>query len=383
MSTVVSSTAALSPAGQARRRASALRLSRAQMPPALDVSSPRLSVSQQHQGPKSAFARLSYHVSSPLFDLSTHKLSSPTFSISFTTAETTSKSISPPPPLGYSASSVSDASVYSLSTAAGERPPFDRSASMPVPSFMPSARSLDDQGKEMIDHQLEMLSQLFPKDGHKHGERDSHASASARIESQTDVDIVDITSDYQPTPGEAVNKHDSSRISKLLAEWPAMDDIPDPADESADSDAQSALAKLQAHPSMTDSSPPGGSSMPSVDLTSDSGSHYPSSSVGSSLASRRSVNPHLSVDPARTQKFAVKELELIRRMKDQGVAKRAEKEVRTSSPHSGLLLTLCSRRSRQLSPALSPLRSSGPARALDCRQWASHRQTCSSPTRSR
>jgi hypothetical protein len=264
-----------------------------------------------------------------MFDLSSHQLSSPTFSISFPTTELgSSKSSSPPPALGYSASSVSDASVYSLSTAAGERPPFDRSASMP--QFLPSARSLDDRGKEMIDQQLEMLSQLFPKDEAKKGKGQAEPEGVLGEAEEIDVpdndDVVDNTSDYQPTPND-ITKHDSSRISKLLAEWPKMDDIPDQNDEGADSDAVSALAKLQAHPSLTDSSPPQASSGPSVDLTSESGSSYPATSLGSSLASRRSVNPHLSVDPARTQKFAVKELELIRRMKDQGVAQQAVPEV--------------------------------------------------------
>lgn len=321
----------LSPMDDIQKRVSALPLGKANLPLALECSSPRLSVGRKEIATKSAFARLSYHVTSPLFDLSAHKLCSPTFSISFPVNNPDPKSTSPPPALGYSATSVSEASVYSLLTAAGERPPFDRSASMP--HFLPSARSLDDQGKEMIDHQLEMLSQLFPKGDSKQAQRDSMNSLSQKQDAAmpADTDVFDITSDYQPTPNDIANKDDSSRISKLLSEWPAMDDIPE-GEESVDSDAQSALAKLQAHPSMTNSSPPQGSSGPSVDLTSDSGSSYPASSLGSSLASRRSVNPHLSVDPAKTQKFAVKELELIRRMKDKGVAKPAMIEVSLSSP---------------------------------------------------
>ena len=186
----------------------------------------------------------------------------------------------------------------------------------------------------MIDQQLEMLAQLFPK-GEKHHAEKEQVQAADQAEEEEVMDEeegVDFTSDYQPTPNELAAKHDSSRISKLLAEWPKLDDIPDQGEEGADSDAVSALAKLEAHPSMTDSSPPQGSSGPSVDLTSDSGSSYPATSLGSSLASRRSVNPHLSVDPAKTQKFAVKELELIRRMKDQGAAKQSHKPVRANDP---------------------------------------------------
>jgi hypothetical protein len=165
----------------------------------------------------------------------------------------------------------------------------------------------------------------------------------------------DASSDYQGKDDGA----DTDRISQLLSDWPKLSStsqVATPVDESA-----LALAKLEDHPSMSPPSlpsqrapspapslPADGRVSPMERIQSSLGSEYTSleyassserlsselasrpSSMAESIASRRSFRPSLVVDTEGTKTYAVKELEVIKRMKEKGKQK-AEAQVSVSN----------------------------------------------------
>ena len=312
----------------ASKRTSSIRGRSENRNSALTVAITPLNTKGKSNGPKSAYGRLSYHAISPLFSHSNDQLSSPTFSISFPAVQRTgerpkSSALSPPPPLGYSASS-SDLSNYSPATGDG-RPQLHR-APVSMPTNMPStsAKSFDAEGNEMIDQQLEMLSQLFPNHA-KTASRDIAEDLKAagipsnqELEEQgAEDDHFDITSDY--TGNDDEDDPDNNRVSQLLSDWPKLDQMdtdaaaPVPAEKQGS--GRSSLASL---PERVSSNGSPVKSLDGVLSPSDSGNSH-------SLASRRSANPNLSIDPRKTQEFKARELELIRRLKDGNAAKQQVK----------------------------------------------------------
>lgn len=185
---------------------------------------------------------------------------------------------------------------------------------MPLADSVPATSKSTEVQNRMIDEQLEMLGELFPEQMKKYSQTIDSQALETMMSSMHDAPPVptvrtpplvaeqeaDTSSDFQKTP--------VSSSMPLSSDWPKLPDVAD-SDESA-----------------------GHSSAPSEIVSPEPAAKTPEAipapaSPEKPLTERRSLVPKLRVDTVNSQQYATKELQLIRRMKEQNRLK-AEVKVR-------------------------------------------------------
>lgn len=277
---------------------------------------------------KSNRPRTSYHLQSPLFDI---PRISPTFEIQLHQGQITNAKLDSSEAAPGQSGSTKELVVSSVPVTVSE--PFESSdgsllSATAQEDHALSSRSVEAQN-DMIDQQLEMLGELFPVAMKKYSQTvDAKAlnAAMSVIGNAPPVPQASSATGHAEQDDNSSDFHQSppfrhrSRVSQLLSDWPDLADLDDSESESG---SVAALAKLE-------QSTPGGhmsrSAGPPV-MRSSSGEHSENSetSPASSLTARRSINPNLRVNTTNSQQYATKELQLIRKMKEEGRLKQEAK----------------------------------------------------------
>lgn len=247
-------------------------------------------------------AKLSFQIHSPLFRLDTM---SPTFTISLSGVRGSFQAAKPADPdMSHSISPVPGTprlpSKSPAITPAGLSP-FSRAEDLPITS-----KSTELQNR-MIDEQLELLGELFPKQvNHALQAKRSKAPGSpSGVEERTEKLSADETSDFHVSP--------VSEALALSSDWPKLP-------EASQSVVASQRASLISGEAVVDHSVEQSTKSPNLSPTADR-----------PLIKRRSLAPTLRVNTVESQQYATKELKLIRKMKEEGRMK-SDNKVSKSEP---------------------------------------------------
>ena len=236
--------------------------------------------------PRSAGVRLSFKLQSPLFRMDTL---SPTFTISLPAA------------------TLNPAGVKSAPDVVARSPSIrhmDRLSPMPVTESVPPTSKSTEVQNRMIDEQLEMLGELFPEQMKKYSQTIDAQALETMISSMNDAppvptmqkqeqsheQAVDTSSDFQKSP-------ESGRML-LSSESPGLPEFAGPGTATNEKFRSPGLASPTSSNKLRQS----------VQLP---------FSPEKPLMERRSLVPKLRVDTVNSQQYATKELQLIRKMKEQ------------------------------------------------------------------